>query len=118
MLLLNGIVYTSWASHYDNRPYTGWIIGYDASTLAQASVLNVTPNGSAGAIWMSGGGLAADTSGNIYFADANGDFDDTLDANGFPSRGDYGNALIKISTTGIPSVADYFEMFDEAQRKC
>jgi PQQ enzyme repeat len=115
LLLLNGIVYTSWASHYDNRPYTGWVIGYDASTLAQASVLNVTPNGSAGAIWMSGGGLASDTSGNIYFADANGDFDDTLDANGFPSRGNYGNALIKLSTSGGTSVADYFEMYDEAQ---
>jgi hypothetical protein len=115
LLLLNGIVYTSWASHYDNRPYTGWILGYDASTLAQVSVLNVTPNGSEGAIWMSGGGLAADTSGNIYFADANGDFDDTLDANGFPSSGDYGNALIKLSTSGVTCVADYFEMYDEAE---
>ncbi len=115
LLLLNGVVYTAWASHYDNRPYTGWIIGYNASTLAQVSVLNVTPNGSEGAIWMSGGGLAADTSGNIYFADANGDFDDTLDANGFPSRGDYGNALIRLSTSGVTSVADYFEMYDEAE---
>jgi len=115
LLLLNGIVYTSWASHYDNRPYTSWVIGYDASTLAQVNVLNITPNGGAGAIWMSGGGLAADNSGNIYFAAGNGDFDDALDANGFPSRGNYGNALMKLSTSGgTTAVADYFEMYDEA----
>jgi hypothetical protein len=110
LLLLNGVIYTAWASHYDVRPYTGWIMGYSASTLAQTSVLNVTPNGSDGAIWMSGAGLAADSSGNIYFADANGVFDSALDANGFPSNGDYGNAFIKLSTANGLAVADYFEM--------
>jgi len=113
LLLLNGSVYTAWASHYDARPYTGWIIGYSASTLAQTSVLNVTPNGSNGAIWMSGAGLAADSSGNIYFADANGVFDSTFDANGFPSNGDYGNAFMKLSTANGLVVADYFEMDNE-----
>jgi len=115
LLLLNGVIYTTWASHYDMRPYTGWIIGYDASTLAQTSVLNVTPNGGMGAIWMSGAGPAADTSGNIYFANANGDFDETLDANGYPSNGDYGNAFMKVSTANGLSVADYFEMDNELQ---
>jgi len=114
LLLMNGVIYTGWASHCDNRPYTGWIMGYSAATLGQASVLNVTPNGSDGAIWMSGAGLAADSSGNIYFADANGDFDSTLNANGFPSDGDYGNAFMKLSTTGGLAVADYFEMDNEA----
>jgi len=42
---------------------------------------------------MSVAGLAADSSGNIYFADANGDFDSTLNSSGFPSNGDYGNAF-------------------------
>jgi hypothetical protein len=115
LLLLNGVVYTAWASHYDLRPYTGWIIGYSSSTLAQTSVLNVTPNGSDGAIWMAGGGLAADSSGNIYFADANGVFDDTFDANGFPSNGDYGNAFLKLSTSKGLAVADYFEMDNEVE---
>src|SRR4029077_7958139 len=53
LLLLNGVVYTGWASHCDIGLYTGWIMGYDASTLAQTSVLNVVPNGRQGAIWMS-----------------------------------------------------------------
>jgi hypothetical protein len=111
LLLLNGVVYTSWASHCDIRPYTGWIIGYSESTLAQTSVLNVTPNGNEGAIWMAGAGLAADNSGNIYFLDANGDFDTSLNASGFPSDGDFGNAFMKLSTSGNQlAVADYFEM--------
>ncbi len=111
LLLLNGVIYTGWASHCDYRPYTGWIMGYNKSTLAQTSVLNVTPNGSEGAIWMSGAGLAADSSGNIYFLDANGDFDTTLNASGFPINGDYGNAFMKVSTSGNQlAVADYFNM--------
>jgi hypothetical protein len=110
LLLLNGVIYTAWASHCDIRPYTGWIMGYSESTLAQTSVLNVTPNGNEGAIWMAGAGLAADTTGNIYFLDANGDFDTTLNASGFPTDGDYGNAFMKLSTSSGLAVADYFEM--------
>jgi hypothetical protein len=115
LLLLNGVIYTGWASHCDDRPYTGWIMGYSESTLAQTSVLNVTPNGNEGAIWMAGDGLAADSSGNIYFLDANGDFDSAVNASGFPADGDYGNAFMKLSTSGGQlSVADFFEMDNEA----
>jgi outer membrane protein assembly factor BamB len=116
LLLLNGIVYTAWTSHCDKRPYTGWIMGFDQSTLVQVSVLNVTPNGAGGAVWMAGSGVAADTSGNIFVLDANGTFDSTLDATGFPSQGDYGNAFLKISTTNQQlAVADYFEMFNQSE---
>ena len=114
LLLMNGILYTSWTSHCDIRPYTGWIIAYDAATLAQTSVLNVTPNGNEGAIWMAGSGLAADNSGNIYFLDANGVFDTTLNSSGFPDGSDYGNAFMKLSTSSGLAVADYFEMADQA----
>jgi hypothetical protein len=111
LLLLNGVIYMGWTSHCDIRPYTGWIMGYSETTLAQTSVLNVTPNGIEGSIWMAGAGLAADSSGNIYFLDANGDFDTSLNASGFPSDGDYGNAFMKLSTVGNQlAVADYFEM--------
>ncbi len=111
LLLLNGVVYTAWASHCDDSPYTGWIIGYNEHTLAQTSVLNITPNGSEAAIWMSGAGLAADTASNIYFLAGNGTFDTTLTTNGFPDQGDYGNAFMKLSTTSNQlAVADYFDM--------
>ncbi|HEX3352740.1 MAG TPA: immunoglobulin domain-containing protein [Terriglobales bacterium] len=115
LLLLNGIVYTTWASHCDIRPYTGWIIGYNQTTLAQTTVLNVVPNGSEGAIWMADTGPSADSAGNIYLLDANGDFDTTLNASGFPSNGNYGNAFLKLSSSGGLSVADYFEMHNQQQ---
>jgi len=115
LLPLNGVIYTGWASHCDDRPYTGWIMGYSASTLAQMSVLNITPNGNEGAIWMAGAGLAADNSGNIFFLDANGEFDSTLNASGFPNSGDYGNAFMKLSTSSGLAVADYFEMDNQQQ---
>ncbi len=114
LLLLNGVVYTGWTSHCDSRPYTGWVMGFNQSTLAQVSVLNLTPNGNEGSVWMSGAGLAADTSGNIFLLDANGTFDSALDANGFPSQGDFGNAFLRISTANQKlAVADYFEMFNQ-----
>lgn len=110
LLLINHVIYTGWTSHCDSRPYTGWLIGYDESTLAQTSVLNLTPNGNEGAIWQSGAGMASDGK-NIYFLDANGTFDPTLNAQGFPENGDYGNAFVKVSTTNNQlAVADYFNM--------
>ena len=111
LLLLNGVIYTSWASHCDFNPYTAWIMGYNQTSLAQTSVLNLTPNGNEGSIWQSGGGLAADAQGNIYALIANGTFDTTLDANGFPNKQDYGNGFVKVSTAGgTLKVADYFNM--------
>lgn len=113
LLLMNGVIYTGWASHCDIGPYTGWVMGYSQSTLQQVSVINITPNGSEAAIWMSGAGLAADSSNNIYFLAGNGTFDTTLDVNGFPNKGDYGNGFIKLSTAGNTlAVADYFDMHD------
>jgi hypothetical protein len=111
-LLLNAVVYTSWSSHCDIRPYTAWVIGYDSRTLARVSVLNLTPNGSEGSVWASGAGPAADTAGNIYLLVANGTFDTTL-SNGFPQNGDFGNAFVRLSATNNTlHVADYFTMFN------
>ena len=115
LLLLGNEVFLAWSSHCDIRPYTGWIMGYNATTLAQDTVLNVTPNGNEGAIWSSGAGLASGPSGNIFFLDANGVFDTTLNSKGFPSSGDYGNAFIRLTTAGGLAVADYFEMDNQQQ---
>ena len=115
LLLLNGTVYTSWTSHCDHAPYSGWVIGFSQSTLARTATLNVAPNSESGpAIWMSGGGPAADAAGNMYLLTANGAFETTLDANGFPNHQDYGNSFLKISTAGGSlKVADYFTMYNE-----
>ena len=112
LLLLNGQIITAWTSHCDIDPYTGWIMAYNASTLAQGSILNVTPNGSRGGFWMAGAGPAADAMGNVYLLDGNGTFDTTVNGSGFPSQGNFGNAFLKISTSGALAVADYFATFD------
>ena len=114
LLLLNGVIYTGWTSHCDQRPYTGWIIGYSESTLLRTSVLNVTPNGNEGSIWQAGAGMASDGDA-IYFLDANGVFDTTLDSKGFPAKGDYGNGFIKLSTKNKLRVSDYFNMYNTVQ---
>jgi len=88
-------------------------MGYNATTLTQTSVIDVTPNGDEGAIWGAGAGFAADSSGYIYFLDANGTFDTTLNSQGFPISGDFGNAFIKLSATGNQlTVVDYFTMYN------
>lgn len=112
-MLDNGVLYTHWSSHCDHRPYTGWVIGYDGRTLAQTSVLNLTPNGTHGAVWASGAAPALDPAGNIYFLDADGTFEGTLDGDGFPANDDFGNCFVKLSTSGgVLAVADYFTMFN------
>ncbi|MGB6689433.1 MAG: pyrrolo-quinoline quinone [Terracidiphilus sp.] len=110
ILLLNGVIYLGWTSHCDQGAYTGWLMGYSESTLQQTSVLNLTPNGSEGSIWMAGSGIAAGPGGYIFVLDANGTFDPTLNSKGFPVNNDYGNGFLKISTVDNKlAVADYFE---------
>jgi hypothetical protein len=112
LLEFRGKIYTAWSSHCDDGPYNGWIIGYDTITMKQTSVLNLTPNGQKGAIWMSGAGMAA-TNTQMFLIDANGTFDTTLDGKGFPANQNFGNAFIELQLgTGDqvdqPHVADYY----------
>jgi hypothetical protein len=128
LLLANGQIYTSWTSHCDFAPYSGWIIAFNQMTLAQTAVLNVGPNSGASAsvpngthfnvngpaIWMSGDGPGADAQGNVYLLTGNGLFEPTLDTNGFPNMGDFGNSFLKLqSTPSSLKVADYFAMSSE-----
>ena len=110
LLLNNRTVYITWASFGDNGPYHGWVIGYDARSLRQTSALNLTPHGSRGGVWMSGGGLAADAAGSIYLASGNG----TFRVNGL--KGDFGNSVLKLNPgAGKLAVADYFTPWNQAK---
>jgi hypothetical protein len=108
LLLLNGAVYIAWGSHGDTFPYHGWLIGYDAQTLQQVAVFNNTPNGTAGGIWMSGAGLAADALGAIYLSTGNGTFDVTG-----PQAPAFGDSVLKLLTGGGVSVADFFTPWNQ-----
>jgi outer membrane protein assembly factor BamB len=108
LLLERGRLYTTWASHCDFGPYTGWLIAYDPLTLKQTGVFNFTPNGHAAALWGGGAGPAADGGGFLFFSLGNGTFDTTLNAAGFPAKGDYGNSLVRINSLGEKLTPDNY----------
>ncbi len=110
LLLVNDLLYLTWASSCDRDPYHGWVMAYDSQTLAQKAVLNVTPDGDQGAIWASDTGLGADTNGDIYVPTGNGTFDASSGGR------DYGDSLLKLALQGSSIVVrDYFTPHDQAQ---
>jgi hypothetical protein len=141
LTLVGGVVYAGWASPGDITPYHGWIVGWNAATLALVGVFNSTPNGTEGGIWQSGGSLPSDGT-HLFFETGNGTFDGSngttgnvppapgpvtgLDAKGFPAEGDYGDSFVKLGLdpTTTPThqntngwglkVRDYFTPFDQA----
>jgi hypothetical protein len=111
LLLENGHVVIAWASHCDNGPYEGWVMSYNAGTLAQEAVFNTETdltNGFFGGIWMSGDGVASDSSGNLFFATGNGDYRN--------ATGDWGDSIVKLSgpSGGAFTVADWFTPFNQS----
>jgi PA14 domain/K319L-like, PKD domain len=105
LLIDHGTVYIAWASYCDQGPYHGWILGYDAASLLQVMVYNTSPDGGLGGIWQSGGGLAADATGNLYALTGNGSF------NGDAVGGrNFGNSFIKVSAAG--TLLDWFTPFN------
>src|SRR3984885_6580063 len=100
LALVNGLVVFSFASHEDQYDWHGWVLSYNATTLQQTSIYCSTPNGQNGGMWMSGRAPAVDSSGNLYYATGNGDWD------GVSS---FGDSIVKLSTAGgVLTQADYF----------
>jgi hypothetical protein len=110
LLLVNNIVFLTWASSCDVDPYHGWVMAYDTQTLAQKAVLNVTPDGDQGGIWEADTGPAADASGNVYVPTGNGTF------NAASGGHDYGDSVLKLALEGSAlNVRDYFTPHDQKQ---
>jgi hypothetical protein len=104
LALVNNTVYVSWGSHTDQKPWHGWIIGFNKSDLRAAPVLfNATPNGEGAGIWMAGGAPAFDSGGNIYVITGNGDYNGATE---------FGDTFLKLN----PSLAlqDWFTPSDQA----
>jgi outer membrane protein assembly factor BamB len=72
LMLANGLVYLGYASHCDREPYHGFLLAYDARTLAQVTAFNASPTGTEAGIWQTGQGPAADADGNVYVGTGNG----------------------------------------------
>lgn len=105
LLLLNETLYLAWGALAQQQPWHGWVMSYNPATLAQTAVYNDTADGSMGGIWESGGGLSADSAGNIYLQTGDG----TFDAN--TGGVDYGDSFLKLSS-GL-AVLDYFTPYNQ-----
>lgn len=109
LLLADGNVYIGFGSCH-----SGWLLAYNATSLAQVGVFNASPNlngegtyASAGGVWMGGGGPVADSSGNIYIATGNGPWD---------GKTAFGDSVLKFSST--LKLEDYFTPDDYAFMNC
>jgi hypothetical protein len=100
LLLSNGVVYLAFASHCDVGAYHGWVLGYDAATLAPRGVHLTTPNGEKGGIWHGGVGLAGGAH-DLYYVSGNGTYDGSKN---------FGEAVVRLvpSNTGDLTPATSF----------
>jgi hypothetical protein len=101
-------VVIAWGSHCDYGVYDGWLMSYNAGTLAQEAVLNTAPNGSEASVWMAGDGVTADASGNLFLATGNGTYD------GIAAK-DYGDSIMRLGppSGGTFPVTDWFTPFNQ-----
>src|SRR4051794_679668 len=101
LLLVGGKIYIAFASYGDQRDYHGWVLAYDAATLAPLPTRgNLTPNTRAGGIWQAGQGPAADEEGNVYVLSGNGDFNE---------RSLSGKVILTETALGGPAVVNVSE---------
>jgi hypothetical protein len=110
LLLANGLVYLAWGSSCDEGPYHGWLMAYDAHTLAQKAVFNTSPDASDSAIWQGDAGPAADKDGNVFVVTGNGEFDAATNGR------DFGDTVLKLGSDGQRlTLLDYFTPSNQAQ---
>jgi hypothetical protein len=109
LLLANNSIYIGFGNCH-----SGWLLAYNASTLAQTGVFNASPNlngegrfGGAGGVWMSGGGPVADSAGNIYISTGNGPWD---------GQTSFADSVLKFSAT--LQLKDYFTPADYQFMNC
>jgi hypothetical protein len=117
LLLVNGNVYAGFGSHCDSSSWHGWILGYNATTLAQTAKFVTTPNGSSSGVWMGGGGLAADIqngAARLFPVTGNGSYDAKTPYG--TNNMDYGDDILRlsVSSTGALTVADAFTPYNQS----
>jgi hypothetical protein len=81
----NGVLYIPFSSFCDNKPYHGFVLAYNSTTLAPVGAFDAAPGQSQAGIWMSSQAPAIDpVTGNIFVATGNtqnggeGSFDESV----------------------------------------
>ncbi|KAH8883555.1 WSC-domain-containing protein [Thozetella sp. PMI_491] len=117
LLHTGNYIYAGFASHCVQYNFTGWIMGWDKTTGAVVEhfategdgVANTTPGAG---VWMSGGGLASDDKGSIFFATGNGYASqlDQIPVNGRspPTSLEEAAVHMSIGDDGSLTVVDFF----------
>jgi hypothetical protein len=104
LLEANGTIFIGFGSNGCDKGAHGWLLAYNAATLAQEAVFNTSPEVVWGSsLWMGGVGPAADVDNNIYLVTANGTYD--INQGG----SDWGDSAMKLTFNGSSfTVADSF----------
>ncbi len=112
LLLANGNIYAGFGSFcdYGANLSRGWLLGWNASTLAPLSANQVNDTQATSpdsfylsSIWMSGYGPAADDSGNILFVTGNSDYSGTT----YDGVSNIQESVVKISSD-LTTMLDLF----------
>ncbi|KAL4723595.1 hypothetical protein ACLX1H_009233 [Fusarium chlamydosporum] len=117
-------VYAGFASHCVQYNFTGWIMGWDKTSGKiverwASEGMGVSNNISGAGIWQSGGGLASDDAGSMFFATGNGYASQlsTIPVNGFtpPTAMEQAAVHMSINDDGTLSVVDFFMPFEKQE---
>ncbi|KAL8652676.1 MAG: hypothetical protein Q9226_004173 [Calogaya cf. arnoldii] len=124
LLLTGQYVYAGFASHCVQYNFTGWVMGWDKTSGNIVERFSTQggpePNKTPGAgIWMSGGGLATDNKGSMYFSTGNG-YASQLHGVPVPGRQpptalEEAVVNMKINDDGTLTVADFFMPWEKEQ---
>ncbi|KAF4549260.1 WSC domain-containing protein 1 [Elsinoe fawcettii] len=126
LLQVGDYIYTGWASHCVKYNFTGAIIGFHRTTgvvieayAMQGGPEPITVEGAG--VWMSGGGLASDGKGSMYFSTGNG-YASQLPATGRSVQGrnpptalEEAVVNMKIADNGTIQPVDFFMPWEKTQ---
>ena len=108
----NGTVYVSVSSHCDRNKgnISGWLLGYNATTLKTTNQFHTIETHEPGlelaSIWMSGFAPAIDGNGNVFFITGNGAFN--------TSTNDWGESVLKLPSN-LSAVTSSFTPYSYKQ---
>ncbi|OHF01835.1 WSC domain-containing protein [Colletotrichum orchidophilum] len=117
LLHVGNYIYAGFASHCVQYNFTGWIMGFDKTSGANVERFATEGDGvpvdvKGGGVWMSGGGLASDDAGSLFYATGNGYASQlsTIPVNGRtpPTSLEEAAVHMTINDDGSLSLVDFF----------
>jgi len=116
LVLINGVIYAAFGSQCDYGNWEGWLVGVSESAHRITTMWSTEECGSAlcsgepgAGIWQSGSPPVVDSQGDIFVSTGNGDIPSGPLAGNAPNVNTYGEAVVKLSTSGgILHPTDFF----------